>query len=300
LIESFNGAPLEYVPYDIEVAKHEYIRGPLIPPSLFFKEVTPLVPLVPTVTSVSPSYGPHAGGTTVTITGENLGVGETIRFGSVEARDVTVESENAISATVPEGTGPVDVTVEDEEGKSATNPVDQFTYAPVVSSVTPNEGPTTGGTSVTITGVNMSEASAVKFGSVSATSFTVNSDSSITATAPPETESTVDVTVTSPGGTSALVAGDHFTFTPTVTRISPNSGSMLGGIAVTVTGTGFATGANATKFEFGSVPAPAVYCGSSTECTAISPKHETGTVDVRATVSGAISPTSAADQFTYN
>jgi hypothetical protein len=268
---------------------------------LKFKEVTPLVPQPPTVTSIAPSYGPHSGGTRVAITGKNFDAAVTVWFGSVEVEDVTVESGQTISATAPEGAGTVDVTVEnEEEDTSASTPADRFTYEPVVTSLTPNEGPTTGGTSVTIGGGNLIEASAVKFGSVSAASFTVNSDESITATAPPETEGTVDVTVTSPWGTSAIGPGDRFTFTPMVTGVSPNSGTILGGTPVTVTGTGFATGANATKFEFGSVASSAVYCSSSTECTVIAPKHEAGTVDVRATVSGTTSPRSAADQFTYS
>ncbi len=82
---------------------------------------------------------------------------------------------------------------------------------PSVSSITPTSGPVDGGTTVTITGSGFSAATAVRFGSAAATSFTVHSDTDITAVAPAGAAGTVDVTVTGPSGTSALGAGDRFT-----------------------------------------------------------------------------------------
>ncbi len=85
------------------------------------------------------------------------------------------------------------------------------TSAPTVTAVSPANGGTAGGTSVTITGTNLSGATAVKFGSTSATSFTVNSSTSITATAPAGA-GTVNITVTTAGGTSATSTADQFTY----------------------------------------------------------------------------------------
>lgn len=82
---------------------------------------------------------------------------------------------------------------------------DTFTYLPplpVVSSVTPSSGPTAGGTSVVIGGSGFTGATAVMFGSVAATSFSVSSASAINATSPAEAAGTVNVTVTTPAGTS--------------------------------------------------------------------------------------------------
>ncbi len=81
-----------------------------------------------------------------------------------------------------------------------------------VTSVTPTSGSTAGGTSVTITGTNFTGATAVRFGTTSATTFTVGSDTSITATSPAGTAGTVNVTVTTPSATSATSAGDLFTY----------------------------------------------------------------------------------------
>src|SRR5215471_14475435 len=82
---------------------------------------------------------------------------------------------------------------------------------PTVTNVNPNTGPTPGGTSVTITGTNFSDATAVRFGNNAAGSFTVNSATQITATSPAGI-GTVDVTVTTAGGTTAISTADQFTY----------------------------------------------------------------------------------------
>ena len=86
--------------------------------------------------------------------------------------------------------------------------------AATVTGVSPGSGPVSGGTSVTITGSGFTGATAVNFGATAASSFTVNSDSSITATAPPATAvGPADVTVTTPSGTSATSSADQYTYT---------------------------------------------------------------------------------------
>jgi iron transport multicopper oxidase len=83
---------------------------------------------------------------------------------------------------------------------------------PSVRKLSPPRGSSTGGTSVTISGANFTGATAVSFGSGSAASFTVHSATSITAVSPAESPARVDVTVTTPGGTSAISRRDHFRF----------------------------------------------------------------------------------------
>ncbi|MCL4421652.1 MAG: IPT/TIG domain-containing protein [Actinobacteria bacterium] len=76
---------------------------------------------------------------------------------------------------------------------------------PVVSAVTPAAGTASGGSSVTITGLNFSQATQVMFGSSPAASFVVVSDFEITAVSPPSPsgDSRVAITVTTPVGTSS-------------------------------------------------------------------------------------------------
>jgi alpha-tubulin suppressor-like RCC1 family protein len=199
-------------------------------------------------------------------------------------------------------TKPGEAKVADAKGIAA-GVVTGFAFGPppTVTGVKPKTGPISGGTTVTITGTDLTQATAVKFGSTNASSFTVNSATSITAVSPAEPEGTVDVTVTTAWGTSAIALADHFSFTPTVTGLSPPSGPAAGGTSVTVTGTGFALGTTATKFRFGTAQAKSVNCSSTTTCTLLSPPHAAGTVDVKATVNKVTSPTNRpADQFTYS
>jgi hypothetical protein len=79
--------------------------------------------------------------------------------------------------------------------------------------VEPNHGSPSGGTTVTITGTDFTGATAVKFGAANA-KVTVNSATSITAVSPKGMGSgTVDVTVTTPAGTSPTSPADLFTYT---------------------------------------------------------------------------------------
>ncbi len=117
-----------------------------------------------------------------------------------------------------------------------------ITPTPSVTGVSPTSGFTSGGTTVTITGTNFTSSATVKFGTVTATAVTVSSATSITATSPAESAGTVNVTVTTSGGTSAISSADQFTYiagytyTPvTPFRICdtrPNNPSNLSGTAL--------------------------------------------------------------------
>ncbi|MDA8380349.1 MAG: IPT/TIG domain-containing protein, partial [Actinomycetota bacterium] len=93
--------------------------------------VNPPTTSLPTITSVSPSFGPEAGGTPVTIAGTNFAPGATtVAFGSNAATSVSCASATTCTATSPAGTGTVDVTVTTSAGTSATSSADAFSYLP--------------------------------------------------------------------------------------------------------------------------------------------------------------------------
>jgi acyl-homoserine-lactone acylase len=180
------------------------------------------------------------------------------------------------------------------------SPPQALSTDPVVTQVAPATGPQAGGTSVTITGERFDGASAVSFGATPASEFTVNSSTSITATAPAGS-GTVDVTVTTPQGTSASGAADQFSYEPpgpqpAITRIAGRKGPAAGGTSVAITGSNFTP---TTSVAFGATPAASVTVNSPTSITAVSPPSTSGHVDVTATTSGGTSPTVAADGFTF-
>ena len=147
-----------------------------------------------------------------------------------------------MSPTEPAGT--VDLTVVTPGGTSATSVADEFTYepGPVVTSVNPPSGSPAGGTSVTIDGSGFTGATGVKFGSAAAPSFTVNTDSQITATTPAGAAGQVDVTVSTPGGTSATGPSDVYTF------------STVTGCTETWTGATDSQWSTASNWSNGNVP----------------------------------------------
>jgi hypothetical protein len=85
--------------------------------------------------------------------------------------------------------------------------------SPSVSSVSPSQGPVTGGTEVTITGQGLGDATGVHFGSNSATSVVVVSSTEVQAVAPAHLPGTVDVVVVTPQGLSTTNSGDTYTYT---------------------------------------------------------------------------------------
>lgn len=177
----------------------------------------PLPPLpLPTITGLSKSSGPGAGGKVIAIRGKNFFGVTAVLFGDISpGGSITVNSFGTrILVTVPpDVAGTVDVSVTTDAGRSVSTPADQFTYlAPSVTRLSRVSGSHLGGTSVTIRGRNLQAASTVLFGSVPAV-FVVNATGTrILAVAPAQATGTVDITVVTPGGTSPIVTADQFTF----------------------------------------------------------------------------------------
>ena len=142
--------------------------------------------------------------------------------GSIVVVRLVVTTSTAINGgtVTADGTSAIDNFTVSASGAAATPTP---TPAPAITSITPNSGPTSGGTSVVITGTNLSSMStSVSFGGTSA-SFSVDSSTQITATSPAHVPGTVDITVTTLGGTSATSASDRFTYVSGGTTPGPSS-----------------------------------------------------------------------------
>jgi hypothetical protein len=170
----------------------------------------------PTITAVDPARGRAAGGETVTIEGTHLKEAESVRFGGENATIVADEEESITVETPAHEPDVVDVTVVGSAGtRSATSDADHYEYfvpTPSVTSIEPDEGPTAGGTRVTIHGANLEDAVAVYFGSSYAPVESAGTDSIVT-TSPEHEPAQVDVTVEGPWGRRSLTSpADVFTY----------------------------------------------------------------------------------------
>ncbi|MSU59683.1 MAG: hypothetical protein EXS35_16210, partial [Pedosphaera sp.] len=337
----------------------------------------------PLVTSVTPTNGPDAGGTLVTIAGSNFVSGLTVTFGSSNAASVNFSNSTLITAVSPaHAAGVVDVTVQNPDSQTATatnaftfeappppapfvitsivpltdtafivtwNSVSNQLYsvqfkstvdaanwltlatvtatgvstsytntglagiaqrfyrvvqvsasAPMIIAINPTNGPTAGGTAVTVTGSNFVAGALVIFGGELSPSVTVSNDTTLVAISPAHSAGSFNVTVQNPDSQSTT-ATNAFTFVappppaPTITDISPVSGPNAGGTFVTITGSNFVSG---LTVSFGSSNATSVNFSNTTLITAVTPAHTAGGVDVTVTNPDSQS-TTATNAFTF-
>ena len=191
----------------------------------------------PTITNISPSVGPTSGGTTVTITGTNFTGVTAVTFGGAgPAKSFTFVSSTEITAVSPATGAAVArlIVVTTPSGTSANVPAADFTYegAPTITNISPSVGPTSGGTTVTITGTNFTGVTAVTFGGAGpAKSFTFVSSTEITAVSPATGAAVARlIVVTTPSGTSANVPAADFTYKgrAPITNITPTRAQLQG------------------------------------------------------------------------
>ncbi len=170
---------------------------------------------------------------------------------------------------------------------------------PTLTSVAPPSGSTLGGTIITISGADFVNGSSVTVGGVAATGVVVQSSTTVLAVTPPGAAGARDVVVTSPLGGSDTLAG-AFTYvtpastSPTITSVTPSTGVILGGQAVTVAGTNFVAGARAF---FGAAEATVTSVGA-TALQVTTPANPPGAVAV-SVVNPDTQSATLANGFTY-
>ena len=219
-------------------------------------EITYVPP--PTIFSISPNQGPLAGGNSVAISGENLDEATSATIGG-NAAAITGNTDTVLTVTVPAGTaGAKDVVVATVVGSTTGTGLYTYVLAPTVSSISPNQGPLAGGTSVTITGTNLTGATAVTIGGNTATGITVVNDTTITVTVPSGTAGAKDVVVTTAGGSGTGVSLYTYITTPIVTT---NSVTNITATGAEITGSVSADGGAAITergFVYGNAENPII------------------------------------------
>jgi uncharacterized repeat protein (TIGR03803 family) len=176
--------------------------GGFIPPNCpqgcqgtFFSVATGDKPFV----SLEPTEKTGNVGASVGMFGQGFTSASVVKFGGVAATSVTRSGTTYLTAVVPAGahTGAVTVTT----GTTTLTSPQTYNVKPKITSFTPPSGPPA--TLVTINGTGLIQASAVKFGTVKATTFTVESDSRVTAVVPSGLAAgAVTISITTPGGTA--------------------------------------------------------------------------------------------------
>jgi len=240
----------------------------------------------PSVGSISPELGPVAGGTDVTIVGQNFQPGLTVWFGAVEAVGAAVENSLIVHATAPKAAlaGVVDIKVVNPDGQSGLLPK-AFTYlkAPKLDKVAPSSGPVTGGTPVAVSGTGFFAGAEVLFGSTPALKMQLVSDTLILCEAPAAAApGTVSVKVVNPDQQSSTLP-DSFIYLPeggvppTITSLTPASGPETGDTLVTLAGTELGT---PDTLLLGQTPVTTFVSASNTEIVFKTPPHAPGVVDV--------------------
>lgn len=235
----------------------------------------------PVISSVTPASGTIDGGTSITIQGEYFTVDTSVSIDGTPAVDVTIVDSQTITAITPGGSVPGLVPVEVVVGGIGYATADYTYIEPSIASITPQSGPESGGTEVTINGALFSPSSSVEFDYNQASNITFLDSNTLIATTP-SGSGIVDVTVST--GSNQAVLSQGFTYTetppPVIGSLSPQSGDTNGNTQLTITGTGFQSGVTAV---LGSTPITNLSVTGSTTITGSSPALSPGSYNLTIT-----------------
>jgi hypothetical protein len=235
-----------------------------------------------------------------------------VTFGGTPA---TIISNTALSiqATTPPGVAgsAVDVVITNPNGQSSTPLTSAFSYAaaavpapPTISSISPAIGSMNGGTQFVISGTGFNYGAVVSFsgppppvgtGTRGVTMFVTYNPTlcgsgmplpCLVGTTPPMPVGSMDVVVSnmnpatgvidSGSGSSRLTQGFTFVTAPSISNVTPSSGTVSGGTTVTITGTNFQTGAQVLVGGQAAV----IQSATTTKITAVTPANASGTSPV--------------------
>jgi len=208
------------------------LGGPGIAPSPFTVTAAPAPDPTPTIASFTPASG--VPGTTVTVTGNNLGGATGVEINGTPARSYTVLSATTIRFVVDTGTSSGAILVDAAAGIAVSGTDFAVVAAPSIRSFTPTVGPA--GAKIVITGANLVGATGVWIGGIRAASFVVNSAARITI-APGRGTRTGRVQVRTLGGLATSATNFIVQPVPTIRSFTPAGG--MTGTRVILTGTNF-------------------------------------------------------------
>ena len=174
----------------------------------------------PTVTALSPTTGPTAGGTTVQVTGTDLIGTYKVFLGNTPVTDFTVVDDTHLTLTTPpRPAGVTNLRVWTPSAPSPAAPGNRFEYkappAPAITDITPDRGTMAGGKVITVTGTGFTGTTAVKLAKTGpSATFTVESDTTLQVTTPASNNAgPTYVRITTPRGTNPQSNSAIYTYT---------------------------------------------------------------------------------------
>ncbi|NCD35251.1 MAG: hypothetical protein EOL87_17800 [Spartobacteria bacterium] len=260
----------------------------------------------PVISSLSPSDGPLAGGTEVTITGTRLSLAGDVHSVKLNGVVATVKSQKSDELVVltgaadSAGTGTVEI---DSSYYGNTTKSDAYTYNPAgtISEVTPVDMPVNAEKTVIITGENLCKTTEDITVTLAGVPATVGGYSATRIEVTCGESSSVvsgDVVVSSPScGTTTKSAA--FTYLkPEITSVSPDNGPLEGGNIITIRGSGLSA-SNDASVTINGIMATMLTQSSDVITVRISAAATAGISDV-VVQSTHYGTTTAYDGYTYN
>ena len=187
--------------------------------------------------TLTPNQGPAGGGTLVSLLGPDVGEVTAISFGGLSVAGFDLVGPGHVELlTPPQKSGLVDVIVTTAQGSAVLEDAFEYLARPSVISIEPNQVPTGGASGVVITGSGFVEAATTV--NIEGQAYTPSemTATSLTFSAPAHEVGTVEVTVSTAGGTSDPVpAGLTYLERPIVAALTPSAGPLSGASGVVLT-----------------------------------------------------------------
>ncbi len=253
-----------------------------------------------TAFEVDPADLATRGGTPLSVSGTGFSSDTTILVAGRGCSATSVESSTRVTGLAPPGAqGQADVEVVNRNGRALLFRAVRFHPAPVLDSLLPVAGPTSGATVVAAAGLGFEDATRLFFGGSEAGDVSLISSTGIEASTPPGAVGGVDVIAQGPLDTSTLKGGFVYLEEPqgslAVLAVAPASGSTDGGQTLTLVGEGFTSGID--EVLFGSNPAGDLTVIDDRRLSVTLPAGQAGPVTVTAKTSS--EQTQAGDAFRY-
>lgn len=236
----------------------------------------------PALVGISPAAGPAAGGTPVTVTGQNFAAGGQLYLGGKSILNQAFINSQVMTGIAPKAdkAGKVDLLYVGPDGQF-TKLVGGWDYipGPSVDGVEPVFGPMSGGTQVTVVGSAMQSGVKIYIGGKQAQLLNLASSLLAVVVAPAANQAgAADVTAVNPDGqVGTLKNGFLYLAPPLITAIKPTEGPETGGTPVTIYGSAFHAG---VTVAFDGQLSPLVTMASPSQIVALAPAHAPGPVDI--------------------